>query len=82
MSSTGSLKDVCHPNKEYEMGTIIRYGEGKCVWCCQTTEGVEATFKDGLKGFLCKKDFWAAVKARSELKESNDAEGLDSRKSA
>jgi hypothetical protein len=47
------------------MLTIVSYGEGKCVWCCQDGEGVQATFKDGLSGFLCKRDFWAAVKARA-----------------
>ena len=64
------------------MGTIVSYGEGKCIWCCQNTEGVDATFKDGLRGFLCKKDFWAAVKARSDIKETSDAQGLNSRQSA
>jgi hypothetical protein len=48
------------------MLTIVSYGEGKCMWCCQHTEGVQTAFKDGLSGFLCKKDFWAALKARSE----------------
>lgn len=47
------------------MLTILSYGEGKCVWCCHTAEGVQAKFQDGLSGFLCRKDFWAAVKARS-----------------
>ena len=56
------------------MLTIISYGEGKCVWCCQITEGVQTTFKDGLSGFLCKKDLWAAVKARSEKNEPTNAE--------
>lgn len=46
------------------MLTIVNYGEGKCCWCCQTGEGVQTQFKDGLSGFLCKKDFWAALKAR------------------
>jgi len=46
--------------------TIASGGEGKCVWCQATGEGVQATFKDGLAGFLCRKDFWAALKARSE----------------
>jgi len=54
------------------MLTIVRFGQGKCVWCCQETEGVQTTFKDGLSGFLCKKDFWAAVKARSEAKEPTE----------
>ncbi|MFV0445157.1 MAG: hypothetical protein ACK5Q5_16395 [Planctomycetaceae bacterium] len=47
------------------MLTILSYGEDKCIWCCQTTEGVHAKFQDGLTGFLCRKDFWSAVKARS-----------------
>jgi hypothetical protein len=57
------------------MISISHFGEGKCVWCCQQSEGVQATFSDGLKGFLCKRDFWAALKARSEPKneEKNDA---------
>ena len=54
------------------MLTVISYGEGKCVWCCQQTEGVQATFKDGLSGFLCKKDFWSALKSRSEAKETKE----------
>jgi len=50
------------------MISISHFGEGKCIWCCQQSEGVQAAFPDGLKGFLCKKDFWAALKARSESK--------------
>lgn len=46
--------------------TIASCGEGKCVWCQATGEGVQAAFKDGLAGFLCRKDFWSALKARSE----------------
>ena len=55
--------------KEKTMLQVLSYGEGKCCWCCQTAEGVQTKFQDGLSGFLCKKDFWAAVKARSENKE-------------
>lgn len=51
--------------------TIASCGEGKCVWCQDTGEGVQATFKDGLAGFLCRKDFWAALKARAQTKESS-----------
>ena len=47
------------------MVTITGFTEGKCVWCCQTGEGVHVSFQDGLKGFLCKRDFWSALKARS-----------------
>jgi hypothetical protein len=46
--------------------TIQSYTTGSCVWCCQQTEGVEVKFRDGLTGFLCKKDFWSALKARAE----------------
>jgi len=56
------------------MLTIQSYGVGKCVWCCQTKEGVHATFKDGLTGFFCKKDVWAAIEARAEKKDQSDAE--------
>ena len=48
------------------MLTITNYGEGKCTWCLSHGEGVQATFKDGLTGFLCRKHFWEALKARSE----------------
>ena len=59
------------------MVTITSYTEGKCVWCCQTGEGVQAAFKDGLNGFLCRKHLWEALKARSqptETKETSHAE--------
>lgn len=62
------------------MLTVTSYGEGQCVWCCQTKEGVQTTFKDGLSGFLCKRDFWAAVEARAEKKETANAESNASRK--
>jgi hypothetical protein len=55
------------------MLTVTSYGEGKCCWCCQTTEGVQAKFADGLSGFLCRKDFWAAIKARQPKEEENTA---------
>ena len=48
------------------MVTIQSFTEGKCIWCRQTTEGVQVQFQDGLKGFLCKRDFWSALKARTE----------------
>lgn len=57
------------------MLTASRFGEGRCVWCCQTTEGLDVKFKDGFQGFLCKKDFWAAVKARSE--DGKEESGVD-----
>lgn len=62
------------------MLTIISYSEGKCVWCCQTGEGVQAKFQDGLSGFFCKKDLWAAIKARGEGKEPTNAQSEPSRK--
>jgi hypothetical protein len=34
---------------------------------------VDADFKDGLRGFLCRKDFWSALKAR----ESKEAESRE-----
>lgn len=49
--------------------TIASCGNGKCVWCQTNGEGVQAAFKDGLTGFFCRKDFWAALKARSDTKE-------------
>ena len=47
------------------MLTITSYGEGKCVWYLAHGEGVQAVFKDGLTGFLCRKHFWEAMKART-----------------
>jgi|GEM_PF-5196787 len=57
--------------------TIASCGEGKCVWCQTTGEGVQATFKDGLAGFLCRKDFWSALKARSEPTRTNSGPQSD-----
>lgn len=37
----------------------------QCIWCCQRREGVDAEFRDGLRGFLCWSDFRRAVKART-----------------
>lgn len=67
------------------MLTIKSYGEGTCVWCLSKNEGVQADFKDGLTGFLCRKHFWEALKSRSEQpasieKETNHAESQPSRK--
>ncbi len=67
------------------MLTITSYGEGKCVWCLAHGEGVQAVFKDGLTGFLCRKHFWEAMKSRSEQfdskeKETNHAESQPGRK--
>ena len=52
------------------MVAISSAGTGKCVWCCKADEeGVQARFTDGLQGHFCWKDFRAAVKARTEVKE-------------
>ncbi len=53
--------------------TIASCGAGKCVWCQTTGEGVQASFRDGLAGFVCRRDFWAALKARSKKKETSNA---------
>lgn len=46
---------------------IQSHTSGTCVWCrLQSDDGVQAQFKDGLSGYFCKKDFWAALKARAE----------------
>ena len=47
------------------MVTITLLNEGKCIWCCQQAEGVQAKFQDGLSGFLCKKHFWQALQVRA-----------------
>ncbi len=64
------------------MLTITTFGEGKCCWCCQQAEGVQAKFQDGLSGFFCKRHMWEAIKARSESKEPANAQSEPSRKSA
>ncbi len=46
--------------------TIDRLTKGTCLLCRQQTDGVDAHFADGLKGFLCKKHFWSALVAREE----------------
>ena len=53
--------------------TIANCGDGKCVWCQTTGEGVQATFKDGIAGFFCCKHLWEALKARAETKENSSA---------
>ena len=53
--------------------TIASCGDGKCVWCQATGEGVQASFKDGLAGFFCRRHLWEALKARSEKEETSDA---------
>ena len=47
--------------------TINNITSGNCIWCCQKfDDAVDATFSDGLKGILCRKHFWDALKARAE----------------
>lgn len=47
--------------------TINNLTSGTCIWCCQKTDdAVDATFRDGLKGTLCRKHFWDALNARAE----------------
>lgn len=47
--------------------TIEKFTTANCVWCCaKNVEGVEVRFEDGLNGFICKRDFWAALKARAQ----------------
>ena len=60
--------------------TIAKAETGKCVWCRCDAEGVQASFNDGFQGFLCKKDFWQALKARTEV--PSDAESVATRKPA
>lgn len=48
------------------MVTITRQGQDICIWCTQRTDGVYAEFQDGLlRGFLCRKHFWAAMQIRN-----------------
>lgn len=48
------------------IATIHSHTAGTCAWCRQATEdGVQVQFKDNFTAFLCKKDFWSALKARA-----------------
>jgi len=59
----------CSPQeKGITMLKIIDCRPGKCVWCLQETEVVQAEFQDGLSGLLCKKHLWQALKVRCEAK--------------
>jgi len=53
---------------------IIDCRQGKCIWCLETTEVVQAEFQDGLSGLLCKKHFWQALKVRCDAKPKHVAE--------
>lgn len=44
---------------------ILQCRTGRCIWCLEETEVVEAEFSDGLKGLLCKKHLWQALSVRS-----------------
>ncbi len=47
--------------------TIKTLTPGTCIWCCQKfDETLEVEFRDGFHGILCRKDFWIALKSRSE----------------
>ena len=63
------------------MVTINNYGDGTCVWCLTHGEGVQATFKDGLAGFLCRKHFWEALKARAEQSDERRATTANEKRS-
>lgn len=53
--------------------SINALASGTCVWCCQPTdEAVEVAFHDGLKGCLCKRHFWEALKARAARQPESD----------
>ena len=54
------------------LATIAKCETGTCVWCKSHGEGVQVRFEDGLSGFFCRKDFWTALKVRSETKEEAD----------
>ena len=55
------------------IATIHSYAAGTCAWCRQKTEdGVQVQFKDNFTAFLCKKDFWSALKARADETSSRD----------
>lgn len=55
------------------MLTSNGFGTGLCTLCCQETEVLQATFKDGLSGRFCRKHFWEMVKVRGENGKATDA---------
>jgi hypothetical protein len=48
------------------MLTITGITHGKCTWCLERTEVVNAQFRDGLTGTFCKKHLWQALKVRCD----------------
>jgi hypothetical protein len=52
--------------QETTMLTITGIASGKCTWCLERTEVVNAQFRDGLAGTFCKKHLWQALKVRCE----------------
>lgn len=64
------------------MVTIEKCSEGRCMFCFQDREGVQAAFADGLRGFLCQKHFWQAVRVRTaeaQVKTDTSTRTLDPR---
>lgn len=64
------------------MVTIDKCGQGRCMFCFEDREGVQAAFPDGLKGFLCQKHFWQALRVRmqdSATKPDAAAKGTEAR---
>ena len=69
-SHVGSLANLIFPflvRKSPMLVTIKKVSSGICIWCCQKSdETLEVEFRDGFQGILCRKDFWIALKSRSE----------------
>lgn len=63
--------------------TIESCTGGVCIWCRQhTDEAVDVAFHDGLKGPLCKKHFWEALKARADEQPAQTASRVSTKANA
>lgn len=56
------------------MLTILDCQQGKCNWCLEETEVVQAKFQDGFAGLLCKKPLWQASELRCDAQAQRTSE--------
>jgi hypothetical protein len=61
------------------IATIKSNGTARCYFCCQEKEGVDAEFRDNLKGFFCWNHFREALKARAERPAEKKEQAKESR---
>jgi len=64
------------------MLTIHSLTVGRCTWCLEETEVVQAQFQDGLRGSFCKKHLWQALKVRCEAQQTGNPKDVAPNKSS